>query len=269
MKIALIQQSSDEDIEANVVKGLRNLEIAANSGAELVVYPEVVFTRFFPVRRGEIEAARRIAETIPGPTAERFQEKARELGVVTVINIYERDGDCYYDSSPVIDADGSLLGVNRMLHICDFPGFHEQDYYDEGDTGTPVFDTRVGKIGVAICYDRHYPEVMRAFGLAGAEVVVVPQAGVFGEWPEGMFEAELRVSAFQNGYFAALANRVGDEGELNFAGESFVTDPEGVVLARAAAKEEAILYADLDFTTLPDCTARRLFLKDRRLKFSE
>ena len=264
MNIALIQQSAGEDAEANVRKGLEKLEVAADNGAELAVYPELAFTRFFPVRRGAVEAAHKLSETVPGPTTERFQEKARELGIVTIIKLYEREGDRYYDSSPVIDADGTLLGVNRMLHICDFPGFHEQDYYDRGDKGVPVFETRVGRVGIAICYDRHYPEVMRELALGGADLVVVPQAGLFGEWPEGMFEAELRVEAFQNGYFAALSNRVGDEGELVFAGESFVTDPEGVVLAQAAAKEEEILYAEIDLSVLPECTARRLFLRDRR-----
>ena len=101
-----------------------------------------------------------------------------------------------------------------MVHITDYACFHEQGYYTPGDTGAPVYDTRVGRIGVAICYDRHYPEYMRALALAGAELVVVPQAGAVGEWPEGLYEAEMRVAAFQNGYFTALCNRVGKEERL-------------------------------------------------------
>jgi N-carbamoylputrescine amidase len=127
-----------------------------------------------------------------------------------------------------------------------------------------VYDTRAGRLGVAICYDRHYPEVMRSLGLAGAEVVVVPQAGTVGEWPDGLYEAEMRVAAFQNGYYAALCNRTGDEGDLVFAGESFVSDPEGRVVARAGRLTDEIVFADLDLATLPSCTARRLFLRDRR-----
>jgi beta-ureidopropionase len=150
------------------------------------------------------------------------------------LNFFERDGDRTFDSSPVIDADGSLLGVTRMVHITEYACFHEQGYYTPGDTGAPVYATRAGKIGVAICYDRHFPEYMRALALGGADLVVVPQAGATGEWPEGLYEAEMRVAAFQNGYFTALCNRVGQEDCLDFAGESFVCDPNGVVIARAA-----------------------------------
>ena len=98
-----------------------------------------------------------------------------------------------------------------MAHITEYPCFHEQGYYTPGDTGAPVYDTRVGRIGVAICYDRHFPEYMRALAVAGADLVVVPQAGAVGEWPEGLYEAEMRVAAFQNGYYTALCNRVGKE----------------------------------------------------------
>jgi N-carbamoylputrescine amidase len=164
----------------------------------------------------------------------------------------------------VVDADGSLLGVTRMIHITDYEGFHEQDYYHPGDRQAPVYRTRACRLGVAICYDRHYPEVMRALGVAGAEVVAIPQAGTLGEWPEGLYEAEVRTAAFQNGYFAALANRVGEEGELSFSGESFVTDPEGVILARGARLEEDLVLADLDLEKAARSTARRLFWRDRR-----
>ena len=119
-----------------------------------------------------------------------------------------------------------------MIHITDYDCFHERGYYCPGDSGAPVYETAYGKIGVAICYDRHYPEYMRALTLSGAEIVFVPQAGAVGEWPEGLYEAELRVAAFQNGYFTALCNRVGQEPKLNFAGESFVCDPSGCVIAR-------------------------------------
>jgi N-carbamoylputrescine amidase len=117
---------------------------------------------------------------------------------------------------------------------------------------------------VAICYDRHYPEVMRALGVAGAELVVIPQAGTVGEWPEGLYEAEVRTAAFQNGYFAALANRVGPEGRLRFSGESFVVDPDGRVLARGRSLEEDLVLADVDLAACRTSTARRLFWKDRR-----
>jgi predicted amidohydrolase len=127
-----------------------------------------------------------------------------------------------------------------------------------------VYGTAAGKIGVAICYDRHYPEYMRALALAGAQVVFTPQAGAIGERPDGLFEAEMRVAAFQNGYFTALCNRVGPEPELTFAGESFICDPAGRVIARAGQGTEEILVCDLDLSEIEKSSARRLFLRDRR-----
>ena len=264
MKIAIIQQSASRDPVANRKKGVRKLKEAAREGAQLVVFPELAFLPFFPQKPAETRPLE-WSEPIPGPTTDLFSTIARDHGVVTVLNLYESDGrGATYDSSPVMDADGSLLGVARMVHITDAPCFHEQDYYTPGDSGAPVFETRVGRMGVAICYDRHFPEYVRALGLKGADLVVVPQAGAVDEWPPGLFEAELQVAAFQNGYFAALANRVGEEECLTFAGESYVADPFGRVIARAPAGEEAILYAELNLSQLKQCPARRQFLPDRR-----
>ena len=164
----------------------------------------------------------------------------------------------------MIDGDGTLLGITRMVHITEYEHFHEQGYYAPGDTGAPVYDTWAGRIGVAICYDRHYPEYMRALALGGAELVVVPQAGSVGEWPAGLYEAELQVAAFQNGYFTALCNRVGQEEHLTFAGESFVCGPDGRVLARAAEGRDEILTCDVDLAEAARSHARQLFLRDRR-----
>jgi N-carbamoylputrescine amidase len=122
----------------------------------------------------------------------------------------------------------------------------------------------VGAIGVAICYDRHYPEYMRALGVAGAELVVIPQAGALDEWPEGLYEAEVRTAAFQNGYFAALCNRVGEEEMLTFAGESFVVDPKGQVIARGKQLEDDLLIVDIDLAECATSPARTLFWRDRR-----
>ena len=201
---------------------------------------------------------------MPGPTSDAVCKVAHECGIVVVFNLFERDGDRCYDCSPVIDADGTLRGRTRMIHITDYPCFHEKSYYTPGDTGVPVFDTAVGRLGVAICYDRHYPECMRGLAINGAELVVVPQAGAVNEWPDGLYEAEMRVAAFQNGYFLALCNRVGREDCLTFAGESFVCAPNGTVIARAPKARDHILYADLDLDAVADSHARRLFLPDRR-----
>jgi N-carbamoylputrescine amidase len=238
--------------------------VAAEKGAEIVAFAELAIDRFFPQRADDPSAAE-LAESVPGPLADAVAARARELSLVTVFNMYELGDDRRaYDSSPVFDADGRLLGVTRMVHITDYAWFHEQAYYAPGDRGAPVYDTRAGRIGVAICYDRHYPEYMRALGVAGAELVVIPQAGTVGEWPEGLYEAEVRTAAFQNGYYAALCNRVGSEDDLIFAGESFVVDPEGRVIARGAESEEDLVLVDLDFEACRDSTARRLFWRDRR-----
>jgi N-carbamoylputrescine amidase len=240
------------------------MESAREAGAGLVAFPEVARDRFFPCRPGDTSAFD-LAEPIPGPTSERVAEAAGRLEIVTVFNLYEVDAaGRRFDSSPVFDADGRLLGVTRMLHITEFPGFHEQSYYHPGDRGAPVYETRAGRVGVAICYDRHYPEVMRALGLAGAELVVIPQAGAVGEWPEGLYEAEVRTAAFQNGYYVALCNRVGDEGGLAFAGESFVVDPEGRIAARSPAGAEDLLLCEIDLDLCQRSTARRLFWEHRR-----
>jgi N-carbamoylputrescine amidase len=263
MKIALIQQHATRDRAANVARGLVSLEAAARAGATLACFAELAFEWFYPqVPAGA--SFRDLAEPIDGPTVTAFQKKAKQLGIVTVINLYERDGVHAYDSSPVIDADGTLLGVTRMIHITDYPCFHEQGYYTPGDKGAPVYKTRAGNIGVSICYDRHFPEYMRALAVNGADLVVVPQAGAVDEWPEGLYEAEMRVAAFQNGYFTALCNRVGKEDKLDFAGESFVCGPDGEVIARAAKSTDEILCADIDLSETAKSNARRLFMKHRR-----
>jgi N-carbamoylputrescine amidase len=263
LRIALIQQHATPDRADNVRRGLAAVERAARDGARVIGFAELAFEPFHPQERarGDVLA---LAEPIPGPVTDAFAEAARRLGVVIVLNLYERVGDRAYDASPVIDADGRLLGVTRMVHITDYACFHERDYYTPGDTGAPVYETKHGRIGVAICYDRHYPEYMRALALGGAEAVFVPQAGTVGEWPEGLYEAELRVAAFQNGYFTALVNRVGKEAKLDFAGESFVCDPAGRVLARAGTGSDEILTSDLDLSLIERSHARTLFLRDRR-----
>jgi len=263
MKIALVQQHATTDKSKNVARGLQAARDAARAGAQLVCFAELAFERFYPQRPAGANA-HDLAEPVPGPTTEAFQQVARELGVVIVLNLYERAGRNAYDCSPVIDADGSLLGRTRMIHITEYACFHEQGYYTAGDTGAPVYNTKAGRIGVAICYDRHYPEYMRKLAISGADLVLVPQAGAVDEWPEGLYEAEMQVAAFQNGYFVALCNRVGPEDCLKFAGESFVCAPDGRVIARAEKSTDAILYADVDLASTRESHAQRLFLRDRR-----
>ncbi len=263
MKIALVQQQATENMKTNVAKGIEALEFAASQGARLIAYSELSFTRFLPQHHASIKALE-LSEEIPGSTSRLFSDKAKESEVVVVINLLEKDQGRMYNCSPMIDMNGEIAGKTRMIHIEDSPLFHEKEYYSPGNLGAGVFNTSIGCIGVAICYDRHFPEYMRALALKGAELVIVPQAGVYREWPPGMFEAELRVAAFQNGYFVALVNRVGREDSLFFSGGSFVATPSGQIIARAPSNRSCILFADIDFTQVKQCIARKQFLLDRR-----
>jgi len=264
MRIALVQQRVVEGGKTiNAERGLQAVRKAADHSAQIICFAELAFESFYPQHKAVGDCAQ-LAEEVPGPMTEMFGTIAKELGVVIVLNIYERDGEMTYDCSPVIDADGSLIGKTRMIHITDYEHFYEKGYYEPGDCGPVVYDTKAGKVGVAICYDRHYPEYMRALALNGAEVVVIPQAGAVGEWPDGLQEAEIQTASFQNGYFAALCNRVGREECLEFAGESFITDPAGRVIARAGAGVDDILYGDIELDLVRGSCARRLFMRDRR-----
>jgi beta-ureidopropionase len=268
MRLALIQQHASDDLRGNVRRGLEAARAAAAEGAQLVGFAELAFSRFYPQHPPDRDP-RSLAEPVPGPTTDAFAALARELEIVIVLNVFERAGEATYDCSPVIDADGTVLGRTRMVHVTEYPCFHERQYYAPGDLGAPVYDTRVGRVGVAICYDRHFPEYMRALALGGADLVVVPQAGVVDEWPDGFFEAELCTAAFQNGYFVALCNRVGVEDRLYFAGESFVCGPEGAVRARAPRGEDHILISDVDLADAARSHGRQILMKDRRPELYE
>jgi len=263
MRLALIQQHTTSDKAENLARGLEAVREAARQGSQLVCFAELAFEPFYPQRPSD-GTHRDLAESIPGPTTDAFCRLAKELNVVIIPNLYEQADDQTFDTSAIIDANGHLLGLSRMNHIPDYEGFHEKTYYTPGDLDAPVFSTAVGRIGVAICYDRHYPETMRALALADADLVLVPQAGAVNEWPEGLYEAEMRVAAFQNGYFVALCNRVGHEENLEFAGESFICNPAGNVIARAAKSKDDILVCDIEMDQVASSHARRLFLPDRR-----
>ncbi len=263
MKIALIQQHSGPDKMENLQRGLKSARQAIVNGAKVICFAELAFEPFYPQKPAGPDSLTQ-AETIPGPITNAFGQLAAEENVVFVLNLFEAAGGQTFDSSPVIDANGLILGTTRMIHITDYPCFHEQGFYAKGNNGAPVYKTRFGNVGVAICYDRHFPEYMRAMAMGGADIVFVPQAGAVNEWPRGLYEAELRVAAFQNGYFAALCNRVGKEEMLTFAGESFVCSPEGTVIARAGQGTEEILFCEIDFQLNSTSYARTLFLRDRR-----
>lgn len=263
MKIALIQQKCTNNKEQNLQRGLQAARKAAKAGSKIICFPELAFEPFYP-QFDHPSNPEKHAQSIPGPITKAFAELAIELEVIFVLNLFELDGNNTYDSSPVISADGSIMGITRMVHITDYACFHEQKYYAPGNHGAPVYETPFGNIGVAICYDRHYPEYMRALALHGADIVFVPQAGAVGEWPEGLYESELRTAAFQNGYFTALCNRTGKEPKLTFGGQSFVCNPSGEIIAQAGKEVEEILYCDIELSDTKNSHAKQLFLRDRR-----
>ena len=178
---------------------------------------------------------------------------------------YERDGERGFDCSPVIDADGTLLGRTRMIHITDYPCFHEQGYYTPGDTGAPVYRDRGGRASASPSATTGTIPSTCARSRSAVQISwSCRRPGAVDEWPEGLYEAEMRVAAFQHGYFVALCNRVGGEECLTFAGESFVCAPDGHVVARAPRLEDFVLTADIDLRQAAASHARRLFLRHRR-----
>jgi N-carbamoylputrescine amidase len=203
---------------------------------------------------------------VPGPLADRFGDRAAELSMATVINLFERAAPGrYHDCSPVFDQEGSYLGKQRMTHILEGPGYNERYYYWAGDSGYPVFDIGPVKIGVAICYDRHFPEGMRALALGGAEVIVVPTATASMEAQfRAVWEVEMQAAAVSNGVFIAVANRAGVDDTLTFFGSSFAVDPYGRVLARAPQDDVALLLVDLDLDLVEEARRDMPFLRDRR-----
>jgi predicted amidohydrolase len=260
MKIALAQLSLSESMEENLEKTLTSIEAAALQGAEAVCFPEVHLSPFFPQYPG-LDASE-YAIPIDHAYIAFLQEKCRSLKMVAFPNIYLQEDSNRYDASPVINSDGTLLGVSKMVHIVQAPCFFEQDYYTPSDSGFKVFDTAVGKVGVVICFDRHFPESIRSCVLSGAQLIVIPTANTKGE-PLTLFEWELRVAAVQNGVFIAMCNRVGLEGQMDFCGQSIVVDPNGEVLAKADDQEQ-MLCVELDFEKVIQAQAERPYLGLRR-----
>jgi len=263
MRMALIQMGMEEVPEANLDKALVCIREAAKIGAELVCFPEIQFSPFFP--QFPQEDASRYAMKIDHPVMRAMQQACRELGLVAVPNLYlEQDGS-RYDASPVVDADGSILGISKMVHIVQMPLFYEQDYYTPSDSGFQVYHTSAGRVGVVICFDRHYPESLRTCALKGAQLIVIPTANTRGEQIE-LFEWELRVAAMQSGLFIAMCNRVGLERDMDFCGQSVVVDPYGEVVAKADDTEQ-ILYAEVDLERIEKSREARPYLKLRRSEF--
>ncbi len=264
---ALLQVTWTGDQHSMIDQHVRYARRAAQEGAQIICFQELFCTPYFcQVQNPEWYA---ISEPIPdGPTTRLMQDLARETKMVLVVPLYERDepGICY-NSAAVIDADGTYLGKYRKTHIPQGSGFWEKDYFRPGNLGYPVFETAVGRIGVCICYDRHFPEGARLLGLAGAELVMIP-ASVSRGSTEPLWHIEQPAHAAANGYFVGSANRVGAEAEFGsatFFGQSYFCDPRGQVCgAVASADREELIIRDLDLDLIGEVRAAWQFYRDRR-----
>ena len=275
LTIGLVQRACSTDARENLAATLEAVREAAKRGARVVCLEELFRSQYFC--REENHDYFDLAEPIPGPSTEALGKLARELRIVIVASLFERrTAGIYHNTAAVLDADGSLLGIYRKMHIPDDPLYYEKFYFTPGDLGFPNFDTRYGRIGVLVCWDQWYPECARLSSLRGAQILFYPTA--IGWHPSEKKEygaAQLdawrtiqRSHAIANGIFVAAVNRVGFEGApdhgLEFWGSSFVADPFGQVIAQASCDREETLIVECDLRRMEEVRRNWPFLRDRR-----
>jgi beta-ureidopropionase len=275
VKCGLIQASNacsiEEPIEKikqeNIAKNLQFIEQAAERGVQIVCMQEVFTTPYFCAEQEPrwYEAVEKIPD---GPTVRLMQEVAQKHNMVVIVPIYEEEiTGVYYNTAAVIDADGKYLGKYRKNHIPHTkPGFWEKYYFKPGNLGYPTFETAYARVGVYICYDRHFPEGARALGLNGAEIVFNPSATVAG-LSEYLWELEQPAHAVANGYFVGAINRVGHEQPWDigeFYGKSYFCNPRGKIIAQASRDSDELVVADLDLDQIREVRNVWQFFRDRR-----
>ncbi|GGS39684.1 nitrilase-related carbon-nitrogen hydrolase [Streptomyces violaceus] len=285
VRAALVQATWTGDTESMVAKHEEHAREAARRGAKIIGFQEVFNSPYFcQVQDAEhyrwaepvspyfcqVQDAEhyRWAEPVPdGPTVQRMQALARETGMVIVVPVFEvEQSGFYYNTAAVIDSDGSYLGKYRKHHIPQVKGFWEKYYFKPGNLGWPVFDTAVGKVGVYICYDRHFPEGWRELGLKGAELVYNPSATHRG-LSSHLWRLEQPAAAVANEYFVAAINRVGQEeyGDNDFYGTSYFVDPRGQFVGDVASdSKEELVIRDLDLGLVEEVRQQWAFYRDRR-----
>lgn len=244
MRIALAQMQMTERREENLRASLDYIGAAKRAGADLILFPEVQLSPFFAQYPGKEREP--FAMTMEDPAVQKILEACRREKIWASPNFYLKQDGKYFDTSLLVNDRGEVAGRQTMVHIAQAPCFFEQDYYTPSEDGFHVFATPFGRIGIVICFDRHYPESIRTEALLGADLVLIPTANTDAE-PEEMFQWEIRVQAFQNSVFAAMANRTGKEGEMTFDGLSLVCGPDGELLALGGREKELVL-ADLDLS---------------------
>jgi N-carbamoylputrescine amidase len=274
--VGLIQMRCSDDPEDNLGRACDHLREAARRGAQVACLPELFRTRYFC----QVEDAARfdLAEPIPGPTTEALARAAREASMVVVGSVFERrTAGIYHNTAVVLDADGTLVGRYRKMHIPDDPLYFEKYYFTPGDLGFQAFETQHARVGTLVCWDQWYPEAARLTALRGAEILFYPTAigwhpaekDEFGAAQSSAWETIQRAHAIANGVYVAAVNRVGHEGApgggLEFWGGSFLADPFGRVLARAGHDDEEILVATCDPRLQEETRRNWPFLRDRRI----
>jgi N-carbamoylputrescine amidase len=263
--------STDEPIEkikqANLEKNMRFIAQAANQGVQVLCMQEVFTTPYFCAEQ-ETRWYDAVEPIPDGPTTRLMQETAKKHGMAIIVPIYEEEiTGVYYNTAAVIDADGRYLGKYRKNHIPHVaPGFWEKFYFKPGNLGYPTFETAFARIGVYICYDRHFPEGARALGLAGAEIVFNPSATVAG-LSEYLWELEQPAHAVANGYFIGAINRVGHEQPWDigeFYGKSYFCNPRGKIIAQGSRDSDELVVADLNLDEIREVRNTWQFFRDRR-----
>lgn len=242
MRIALAQTKMDADMEVNYQKTLELIRKASEDHASLIVFPEIQLNPFFPQKAG-LDVSDYVMD-LDHPYVNGIKEACRINGIFASPNLYIQENGKRYDMSLLIDDDGNIVGRQKMVHIAQCEHFYEQDYYEPSEEGFNVFETKLGKIGIVVCFDRHYPESIRTEALRGADLIIIPTANTVSE-PSELFQWEVRVQAFQNSVNIAMCNRVGIEDEMEFSGGSIVCDYNGMLIALAGSDEE-LLIADID-----------------------
>ncbi len=251
--------------QAMLDKHIPFIEDAAKKGVQILGLQEIFNGPYFCPSQDKrwYEAA----ETIPGPTTEIMQGYAKKHGMVMVVPLYEQEmRGVFYNTAAVIDADGKYLGKYRKQHIPQVSGFWEKYFFKPGNGGYPVFQTQFAKVGVYICYDRHFPEGARCLGLNGAEIVFNPSATVAG-LSQYLWKLEQPAHAAANGYFVAASNRVGTEAPWNigkFYGTSYFCDPRGQIMAEASEDNDELVVADIDLSMIDEVRQTWQFFRDRR-----
>jgi N-carbamoylputrescine amidase len=275
--LGLLQHACTPKPKENLRKALALAEKAAKQGAKIICTQELFLSPYFC--QSEDYANFELAESVPGPTTRAFQAFARKRKVVVVVSLFERrTSGLYHNTAAIIDADGSLLGIYRKMHIPDDPLYYEKFYFTPGDTGFRAWNTRYGKIGVLICWDQWYPEAARLTAMAGAEILFYPTAigwhprekQEMGARQHGAWETIQRAHAVANGCYVASVNRIGLErpagGDgIEFWGQSFVAGTSGEILARAPSDQEEVMLVPVDLGKIDDTRTHWPFLRDRRI----